>query len=178
MKNEASQTNKASHYSNDHQAELMDTEQYLTFILNGQEYAIDILKIQGIQGWGNYTSLPNTPAHILGVINLRGSIVPIIDLRIRFAMPSVEYNDLTVVIVVKVEHGDSEKMVGLVVDEVSEVYNIDPNSLNMPPDFGADVDTAYVKGLALVKEKLVIAIDIEKLIGESVLTQLNVDVAI
>ncbi|MBR9804994.1 purine-binding chemotaxis protein CheW [bacterium] len=154
--------------------ESADSEQYLTFLLNEQAYAVDILNIQGIQGWVSCTPLPNTPDHILGVINLRGAIVPIIDLRIRFNTPSVEYNDLTVVVVVKVRHGDSEKVVGLVVDAVSEVYNIYQKQLNAPPEFGAGVDIAYVQELAMVNDSLVIILNVDKLIEESVLANLDI----
>lgn len=154
------------------------TSQYLTFFLNGQEYAVDILKVQGIQGWSSYTALPNTPEHILGVINLRGSIVPILDLRIRFSLSSVEYNDVTVIIVVKIVHGDTEKVIGLVVDAVSEVYNINSDEINVSPDFGADVETDYINGLAMVDEKLVIALNVDKLIGESVLGQIEAEMQI
>ena len=149
--------------------------QYLTFLLNGQEYAVDILKVQGIQGWSSYTHLPNTPDYVLGVINLRGAIVPIVDLRIRFALKDVEYNDLTVVIVVKIANEKSEKVVGLVVDAVSEVYNIDQSELKIPPDFGADVDTEYVAGLATIEDKLVITIDVDRLVGESILNAVSAE---
>ncbi len=150
-----------------------DISQYLTFYLNGQEYAVDILKVQGIQGWSSCTSLPNTPEHILGVINLRGSIVPLLDLRLRFAMDSVEFNDLTVVIVVKVKCKDSEKIIGLVVDAVSEVYNIAQSNLNVPPDFGSSVDIDYIQGLTTVDDELVILLDVDKLVGESMINELN-----
>ena len=146
--------------------------QYLTFFLGGQEYGVDILKVQGIQGWGDYTILPNTPEYLLGVINLRGAIVPIIDLRLRFSLGEPTYNDVTVVIVVKIAYGDTEKVIGLVVDNVSEVYNIDNSSMNIPPDFGSNVDVTYLSGLAMVDKTLVIMIDVDKLISESVLENL------
>ena len=152
-------------------------DQYLTFLLGEQEYAIDILKVQGIQGWNSCTELPNTPAHVLGVINLRGAIVPIIDLRIRFALPSVVYNDITVIIVVSVVCNGQEKTVGLVVDAVSEVYNINSSSLSVPPDFGAEVDIAYVQGLATVNDDLVIALNVDKLIAENLLGRIYSDIS-
>jgi len=147
-------------------------EQYLTFLLNGQEYAVDILQVQGIQGWSSCTELPNTPEFIRGVINLRGAIVPIFDLRMRFSMPEAKYNDLTVVVVVKVSHGDSEKTVGMVVDAVSEVYNISKNDLSPAPEFGAGVESQYIKSIANLQDNLVILLDAEKLISESLVAQL------
>lgn len=150
-----------------------DGEQYLTFTLNEQKYAIDILKVQGIQGWDSCTALPNTPEYILGVINLRGAIVLVIDMRIRFAMNNVGYNDLTVVIVVKVNCGDTNKVVGLVVDAVSEVCNISKNELSATPDFGVDVDIQFLDGLATVGEKLIIALNVDKLIGEGEFKQIQ-----
>ncbi len=146
-----------------------DNDQYLTFFLNQQEYGVDILKVQGIQGWDDVTKLPNTPEYILGVINLRGSIVPIIDLRKRFNLQSCEYNDITVVIVVKVHRNNEEKTIGLVVDAVSEVYNIEDKNLNPAPELGSAVDTEYVMGLATIDEKMIILLDVDTLVGKGVL---------
>ncbi|MCK5880999.1 MAG: purine-binding chemotaxis protein CheW [Sinobacterium sp.] len=146
-----------------------DKDQYLTFLLNNQEYGVDILKVQGIQGWDNVTKLPNTPEYILGVINLRGSIVPIVDMRKRFHLDSCEYNEITVVIVVKVECYNEEKTVGLVVDAVSEVYNIDESNVNPAPQLGSAVDTEYVMGLATIEEKMIILLDVDSLIGKGIL---------
>jgi len=144
-------------------------EQYLTFFLDEQEYGVEILKVQGIQGWDEVTSLPNTPDYLLGVINLRGAIVPIVDLRKMFKQNTVEYNAVTVVIVVKINYGAEEKTIGMVVDAVSEVYNFNDENLNSSPEFGGDVDTKYVMGLATIDEKMVILLDVDHLIGEGVL---------
>lgn len=146
-----------------------NVEQFLTFLLNDQEYAVDILQVQGIQGWAGCTELPNTPEYIRGVINLRGAIVPIFDLRMRFEMASAEYNDLTVVVVVKIQTEDAEKTIGLVVDAVSEVYNIEKSEMSPPPEFGSDVESRYIKALANFQENLVILLDVEKLVNESLL---------
>jgi len=152
-------------------------DQYLTFLLNGQEYAVDILQVQGIQGWSSCTALPNTPEFIRGVINLRGAIVPIFDLRMRFSMPLAEYNELTVVVVVKVTHGDTEKTVGMVVDAVSEVYNISKKEMSPAPEFGSEVEAQYIKSIANLQDNLVILLDVEKLISESLVNQLFAETA-
>jgi purine-binding chemotaxis protein CheW len=151
-------------------------EQYLTFILNGEEYGVDILKVSGIQGWEHVTPIPNTPPYILGVMNLRGDVVPIIDLRLRFGLDRVEYSPRTVVIVVRVEHQDKDRTVGLVVDAVSEVYNLSTAELRPPPDFGGAISSDFVTGLAMVEDKMVIVLDIDRLISWGVLGQVEAQV--
>lgn len=142
-----------------------DTHQYLTFILAGEEYGVDILRVQEIKGWDQATEIPNTPGYIKGVINLRGTIVPIVDLRTRFELESIDYNKTTVVIVLKVVGaGGSERTMGFVVDAVSEVYNVSNEQLKPSPDFGSVVSTEFIKGLATVDEKMVILLDIDHLI--------------
>ncbi len=141
-----------------------DAEQYLTFFLNGEEYGVDILRVQEIKGWTSTTKIPNTPDYIRGVMNLRGAIVPIIDLRMRFSMPSVEYTATTVVIVLKLETESGERTVGFVVDAVSDVYNVSGEQLKPAPDFGEHVHTEFVRALATVDEKMVIMLDIDRLL--------------
>jgi purine-binding chemotaxis protein CheW len=138
-------------------------EQYLTFLLGGEEYGVDILRVQEIRGWDTVTSIPNTPDYILGVMNLRGAIVPIVDLRRRFQMAETPYTKTTVVIVLKVMRQSEAKTMGFVVDAVSEVYNISGEALKPPPDFGALVGTEFIQGLATVEEKTVILLDIDRL---------------
>lgn len=147
--------------------------QYLTFMLAGEEYAIDILKVQGIQGWDRITDIPNTPDFILGVINLRGTVVPIIDLRRRFKLESIPFGPMTVVIIVRVEDQATARTVGIVVDAVSEVYNLAAAQIRPAPDFGAAVDTDFVKGLATVEEHMVILLDIDTLINAGILEVIN-----
>lgn len=133
-----------------------DEDQFLTFVLDGEEYGVDILRVQEIKGWDAVTSIPNTPDCIRGVINLRGTIVPIIDLRLRFNLEYRENSKTTVVIVLKVndpETNDSRVM-GIVVDGVSDVYNIPPSEIKPAPDFGANVDTKFVFGLTTVEKKV------------------------
>ncbi|MBI4696459.1 MAG: purine-binding chemotaxis protein CheW [Gammaproteobacteria bacterium] len=141
-------------------------EQYLTFMLNGEEYGVDILRVQEIKGWESATDIPNTPAYIRGVINLRGTIVPVVDLRRRFDMANVEYTSTTVVIVLKVRaDAVHERTMGFIVDAVSDVYNVTPEQLRSAPDFGIEVQVDYVKALATVDDKMVILLDIDQLIG-------------
>lgn len=139
--------------------------QYLTFMLDGEEYGVDILRVQEIKGWIPTTRIPNTPEYIRGVMNLRGAIVPIIDLRQRFAMPAVEYTATTVVIVLKVLKDGAERTVGFVVDAVSDVYNVAPEQCRDAPDFGAHVHTDFIRALATVEEKMVILLDIDSLMS-------------
>lgn len=150
-----------------------DEDQHLTFILEGEEYGVDILRVQEIKGWDRVTPIPNTPDYIRGVINLRGTIVPIIDLRIRFDMPTVEYGPMTVVIVLRVEGEDRERIMGIVVDGVSDVHNIGADVLRPAPDFGAGLDIDFVKGLASIDEKMVIVLDIDHLLTEGVMKALD-----
>ena len=136
-------------------------EQYLTFLLAGEEYGVDILRVQEIKGLEKVTEIPNTPDFILGVINLRGTVIPVIDMRLRFGMERREYTKLTVVIVVKVELPDRELTLGFVVDTVSDVYSIAAESIEPSPDFGVQVDTTFVAGIASVDDKMVILLDID-----------------
>ena len=140
--------------------------QYLTFIMNDEEYGIDILRVQGIQGWDTVTEIPNTPDYILGVINLRGAVVPIIDLRSRLGIESIEFGPTTVVIIVRIGDEKAGRTVGLVVDAVSEVYSIQESDLAPAPDFGRSANTDYVRALATVDNKMVILMDIEQLMDE------------
>lgn len=150
-----------------------NTEQYLTFILSGEEYGVDILRVQEIKGWDAVTQIPNTPDYVRGVINLRGTIVPIIDLRTRFNMEQLEYGPTTVVIVLKVVHEGSSRIMGIVVDGVSDVYNMQRDDIKPAPDFGTGIDTAFVKGLATVQEKMVIIIDIDFMLNSAELEKVD-----
>lgn len=150
-----------------------DTHQCLTFIVQDEEYGVDILRVQEIKGWGAVTPIPNTPRYIKGVINLRGMIVPIIDLRLRFGLENAAYGPLTVVIVLKTIANDRERVMGMVVDAVSDVYNISEEHMKPPPDFGNAACVDYVKGLATVDEKMVIVLDIDRLLTSSVFESIN-----
>jgi purine-binding chemotaxis protein CheW len=144
-------------------------DQYLTFILSNEEYGVDILRVQEIRGWDGATVIPNTPDFVLGVINLRGTVVPIIDLRKRFEMDSSEFNSETVIVVVKVVHEKGERTIGMVVDAVSDVYNVTSEDVNTAPEVGGSVSLDFIKGLATVNEKMIILLDIDALINLGVM---------
>jgi purine-binding chemotaxis protein CheW len=151
--------------------------QYLTFMLAGEEYGVDILRVQEIKGWDKVTRIPHTPHYVLGVINLRGAVVPILDLRRRFGLETIDFGPTTVVIVVRVMSGRGERTVGVVVDAVSEVYNVDAADTKPPPDVCGGVDTVFVRALATIEEKMLILLDIDRLIGSSIGDELPPGVA-
>lgn len=141
-----------------------ELKQYLTFILDGEEYGVPILKVNGIQGWEKTTPIPNSPDFVKGIINLRGEIVPIIDLRRRFGLADLEYNQHTVVIVVRVEDETKNRTVGLVVDAVADVYNIEPEAIHNTPEFGDKINNNFIRGLGMIEDKMVILLDIDNLV--------------
>ena len=150
------------------------TDQYLTFIMAGEEYGVDILRVQEIRGWESVTPIPNAPSHIKGVINLRGTIVPIIDLRQRFGLSKAEYGPLTVVIVLKVSTRKGARVMGIVVDAVSDVYSLSSDEMKAAPDLGDNVNTSYIKGLVNVGNKMVILLDINELLGSDTIPEVSV----
>lgn len=143
----------------------VDADQYLTFMLGEEEYGVDILRVQEIKGWKKVTPLPSAPAYVRGVMNLRGTIVPVIDLRLRFSLKPIAYGPTTVVIIVRIESEGPDCVVGIVVDAVSDVYAIPPEELNLPPDLGSNIRIDFVRGLATVEEKMVIVLDVDKFLG-------------
>lgn len=145
---------------------MMSSGEFLTFILGNEEYGVDILCVQGIQGWTGTTRIPDAPDYMLGVINLRGAIVPIIDLRVKFELRSAEFNSTTVVIVVKAQSNDKEHIIGLVVDAVSEVYKFDVESIQRNPELSNEQVNDFVEGLISIDEKMVIILDINKLASD------------
>jgi purine-binding chemotaxis protein CheW len=140
-----------------------DGSQFLTFSLGDELYGVDILRVQEIKGYTAVTKIPNTPAYIKGVLNLRGTIVPIIELRTKFGLPTIDYTVFTVIIVVVVR----EKVMGLVVDAVSDVLNINPKDIQPAPEFGQKVDVTCVKGIGKSGEKLVALLNIDQLLTDS-----------
>ena len=133
--------------------------EFLSFRLGAEEYGIEILKVQEIRGWENPTAIANTPAFIKGVINLRGIIVPIVDLRLKFRLGEAKYDEFTVVIILSV----AKRVVGIVVDAVSDVITLAPNQIRPAPEFGASLDTRFITGLGTVGERMLILADIERL---------------
>ena len=141
-----------------------DLVQYLTFMMAEEEYGIEILAVQEIRGWEPMTKIPNSPDYVKGVINLRGTVVPVIDLRFRFQLPKVDYSDVTVVIIVKVLIAGNEKIMGVVVDAVSDVYNLDKVEVSKAPDIGEPANREFIEGLINVKEKMVLLLDLQKIL--------------
>jgi purine-binding chemotaxis protein CheW len=150
------------------EAEANGTSQYLIFVCAGEEYGVEILCVQEIKGWENVTRVPYTPNYLLGVMNLRGVIVPVIDLRLRFGLPPRAMDGSTVVIVVRVRAGAAEKTAGVVVDAVSEVYSVAPANIRQAPDLGGSPDDACVRGLTTVDEKMVMLLDIDRLVASCI----------
>ncbi len=139
--------------------------QYLTFSLAGEEYGIDILKVQEIRGWAPVTKLPNAPAFVRGVMNLRGAIVPVIDLRLRFGLEAIEYTKTTVVIVVTVQSASGNRIIGVVVDGVSDVLNLQVADIQPAPDFGTAVHTEFISGLVTIEAGMVMLLDVDRLLS-------------
>ena len=135
--------------------------EYLTFTLGDEEYAIDILMVQEIRAYETVTKIANLPDFIKGVINLRGVIVPVIDMRIMFQLDNVTYNLFTVVIVLNV----CGRVIGMVVDGVSDVIALTPEQIHATPEFGSSLDTQYLIGLGTVDERMIILVDIERLMA-------------
>lgn len=135
--------------------------EYLTFRLDQEEYGIDILKVQEIRGYESPTRVANAPVFIKGVVNLRGTIVPIVDMRLKFNCAQAEYNSFTVVIVLNLR----SRIVGIVVDSVSDVMELPQESLKAAPDIDSVIDSSAVLGLGSIGERMLILLDIEKLMS-------------
>ena len=133
--------------------------EFLTFRLGSESYGIEILKVQEIRGYEAPTAIANAPAFIKGVINLRGHIVPIVDMRIKFNLEQVRYDAFTVVIILNI----ADRVVGIVVDGVSDVLTLAPGQVRPAPEFGAAFDTEYLVGLGAIEQRMLILIDIDKL---------------
>ncbi|AXW87595.1 MULTISPECIES: chemotaxis protein CheW [Lonsdalea] len=136
-------------------------QEFLIFTLGDEEYGVDILKVQEIRGYDQVTRIANTPSFIKGVTNLRGVIVPIVDLRIKFAQQEVDYDDNTVVIVLNL----GQRVVGIVVDGVSDVLSLTADQIRPAPEFAVTLSTEYLTGLGSLGERMLILVDIEKLLS-------------
>ena len=146
-----------------HTAASGSVQEYLTFTLGKEEYGVDILKVQEIRGYEAPTALANAPAYIKGVVNLRGTIVPIVDMRIKFSLGEPTYDQFTVVIILNV----GGRVVGVVVDGVSDVIGLAAEQMRPAPEFSASFDTRYIMGLGTIDDRMLILIDIEKLMSSS-----------
>jgi purine-binding chemotaxis protein CheW len=138
----------------------LDQREFLSFVLGDEHYALDIHAVKEIRGYEPATKIANAPSYIKGVINLRGDIVPIVDLRLKFAVGTATYNEFTIVIMLHVQ----DRIVGIVVDAVSDVIRLNHEQLKPPPKFGVAFDSRYLYGLATVGEQMVILVNIEALI--------------
>lgn len=143
-------------------------DEYLTFHLADEEYGVDILRVQEIRGWEKVTPVPNSPIYVKGVLNLRGSIVPVVDLRTRFNLPQSEYTPTTVVIVLSVKSGgvenDRTRVMGVVVDAISDVINAKMSDIQSTPEFDASIEIEYVQGLATSGDHMLMLVDVDKLL--------------
>ena len=139
--------------------------QFLSFTLGDEEYGVDILRVQEIRSWEPVSRIPNVPSYEKGVVNLRGAIVPIVDLRERFGLGHLEYTPLTVVVVLQTQtEAGHTRIMGVVVDSVSDVVDIDQKTIQDAPNFGTKVSTEYINGLASVNERMLMLLDVEKLL--------------
>jgi purine-binding chemotaxis protein CheW len=142
-------------------AQKAHSQEFLSFTLGGEEYGVDILKVQEIRGYEKPTTIANAPPYIKGVVNLRGTIVPIVDMRIRLNLGEASYDQFTVVIILNV----SGHVMGIVVDGVSDVIELSPDQMRPAPDFSSGLDTRYIIGLGTVDDRMLILVDIEKLMS-------------
>ena len=142
-----------------------DSHQFLTFILDNEAYGVEILRVQEIKGWTPVTRIPNTPEYMQGVLNLRGTIVPIVDMRMRFELQHAEYTPITVVIVLSVKSDQGERVIGLVVDSVSDVIDVAAQEVKATPDFGTSLNTKFINGIATSNNNMVMLLDRDKLLS-------------
>jgi len=140
---------------------------YLTFHLDKEEFGIQVLEVREIMGVQDVTVVPQTPDFVRGVINLRGKVIPVVDLRLKFGLPEKEYTQRTCIIVVHVGSGDVSMLIGIIVDGVSEVLNLSADDIEDTPDFGQGVDTPYLLGMAKVKDQVKILLDINQVLAET-----------
>src|SRR5215831_4974131 len=146
---------------------------YLTFQLGSEEFGIRVLKVREIMGLQEITAVPQTPAHVKGVINLRGKVVPVVDLRLKFGLPAAEYTQRTCIIVAQIQGESGPVLIGIVVDGVSEVLNLTAQEIEDTPDFGDETGVRYLLGMAKVKGKVKILLDIDQVLSTQELNHLG-----
>lgn len=149
------------------------TGKYLIFQLGREEFGARVLKVREIMGIQDITAVPHTPPYVKGVINLRGKVIPVIDLRLKFGLPEAEYTSRTCIIVVQVQHENSLVFMGVVVDGVAEVLNLTASDIEDTPDFGNGVTTSYLLGMAKIKGKVKILLDIDQVLNTQELQGLD-----
>lgn len=138
-------------------------QQLLTFFVDGAEYAVDILRVQEIRGWSTPMPIPNTPAFIKGVINIRGEVVAIADLRERLGLPQLAYGPMTVIVVLHVAAGGRDRVMGIIVDAMSDVTNVQTATIKQPPTFRQTGDTSLAKGIVTLETKMITILDVDRL---------------
>ncbi|MHC4423131.1 MAG: chemotaxis protein CheW [Planctomycetota bacterium] len=156
---------------------LLDKEgKYLTFALANEEYGLEILKVREIIGYMDITAVPQTPAHVKGVINLRGQVIPVIDLRAKFGMETTEVTEETCIIVVEITQGDRKFSTGIVVDHVQEVLDIAGEDIEEAPQFGSSVNNDFILGMGKIDESVKILLDIDKVLAGDDFSSFGADV--
>ncbi|HET8939985.1 MAG TPA: chemotaxis protein CheW [Polyangiales bacterium] len=143
------------------QKQVSANEQLLTFIVDGEEYGVDILRVQEIRSWSNPMPIPNTPHYIKGVINIRGDVVAIADLRERLGLPRLEYGPTTVIVVLRVKAGTHERVMGVIVDAMSDVTNVPQAAIKPPPSFPSTQEGGLAKGIATLENKMITILDVD-----------------
>ncbi len=147
-------------------------EKYLMFILNEEHYGIPILKVNEIIGLMDITPIPKTPMFMKGIINLRGKIIPIMDLRLKFSMQERAYDEQTCIIIVEIPIAGRTAFIGVVVDKVAEVVNVLDSDIELPPQYGQEVESGFLTGIGKVKENVVMLLDIERIVNCSEVTDM------
>jgi purine-binding chemotaxis protein CheW len=153
----------------DIQSVQVDRQEFLAFMLGSEKYGVDILKVQEIRDYQNVTPIPNTPEFIKGVINLRGAIVPVFDMRLKFNLPDAPYDQFTVVIILNI----LGKVAGVVVDSVSDVVTLTRDQISRPPDFGGEIHTEYLVGVGNIGEQMLLILDMDRLMSGDEIAVLN-----
>ena len=153
--------------------DVVSHQQYLTFLLGDDIYGVDILRVQEVRGWTKVREIPNTPAYVKGVLDLRGTIVPIIDLRVRLSLEEVEYTPITVVIVLSIEVKDDNYVIGIVVDTVSDVLDVELTDIKKAPNFGTRVETKFISGMVMSDSNMVVLMNIDKMLNPDELSALK-----
>ncbi len=154
-------------------AATIKTGKYLTFSLKEEEYGIGILKVKEIIGMMPITPVPRTPAFVKGVVNLRGKVIPVAELRAKFDMESIPYNDRTCIIVVEIDSESETLLIGIVVDSVSEVLNITEGEIEAPPSFGTNLDTNYILGMAKTESGVKSLLNIDRVLSSEQLVKIE-----
>lgn len=166
---QANAQQKHASQKHDSQSSSEVQHEFLTFVLGAENYALDIMTVKEIRGYEDVTKIANAPNYIKGVLNLRGDIVPIVDLRLKFNVGEATYNEFTIVIMLMV----GDRIVGIVVDEVSDVIKVNESDIKAPPEFGVAFDSSYLHGLTSINEQMIILVNIQKLITSNELGLLD-----